>query len=182
MQTILKALSWLPARSHAITRRGICHAPCRNNIALFAGTFDPPTLGHKDTITRASTLFNKLIVCVAINTSKSPFLPVEKRVNLLKEICRDLDNVSVVAHEGLLAKYALENDVNVFVRGMRDVKDFDTEYPLFVANQELCHIDTVFLLCAPRYRHISSSLVREIYRMNGPLESFVPKEVVDGLR
>jgi len=149
---------------------------------LFAGSFDPPTLGHEDTIKRAATLFDRLIVCIAINPTKKPFLPVPTRVKLLEDISKDLNNVNVVSYDGLLATYASDNNVQYLIRGMRSTTDFEEEYALYIANKEISELDTVFLLCDPRYRHISSSLVREIHQFKGPINHLVPSAVCQELK
>lgn len=145
--------------------------------ALYAGSFDPPTKGHLDIITRASCMCDHLIVCVAVNDTKhTPLLPLAVRIELLNALTKDLKNVSVVAYEGLLADFAKQNRVALFIRGIRNYIDFEREYALSIANRQLCGIDTLFLPCQPEFIHISSSLVRESLQFKGPIDHLVPAQ------
>lgn len=139
----------------------------KTKIGLCAGTFDPPTLGHEDMFKRALELCDQLIVGVAVNPAKKPLLPVSTRIKLLAELTASMGNVTVVSFEGLLVDLAKSKNASFLIRGMRSVKDFEDEYDLYVNNKALGGYDTVFVLCDEKYRHITSSRVREIYGLAG---------------
>lgn len=151
--------------------------------ALYAGTFDPPTLAHLDTIERALSICDHLLVCIAENPSKTNFLiPVSKRFELFTELVKDYKNVQVVMTEGLLVDFAKKNQVDFFIRGLRTIDDFEREFAMSIANFELSGIDTVLLLSRPNFRHISSSLVREIHKFKGKIDHLVPIEINNYLK
>jgi len=152
---------------------------------VYAGSFDPVTLGHMDVIKRAANMFEDLIVLVAKNPDKKGFLPVEKRLELLSEAIKEanLKNVSVESSSGFTTTFAKSEGADYLVRGLRDAKDFDGEMSLFNINRKLePKVDTVFLPTAPETSMISSSVVRTIYNMGGDISNFVPKCVNDFLK
>lgn len=149
---------------------------------LYAGSFDPPTFAHLDMIKRASILCGKLYVCIAINPNKPRFLiPALKRKELLQNLLQNYKQVEVILYEGLLVTIAKEKKVDFFLRGIRTVNDFESEYAMSTANRDLSGIDTLFLLSKPEFKHFSSTLVHEIHQFNGPLDHLVPPSVVDWL-
>ncbi|MDN5939977.1 MAG: pantetheine-phosphate adenylyltransferase [Salinisphaera sp.] len=150
--------------------------------AAYTGTFDPITNGHADVIRRAARLFPELIVAVANNTSKTSIFEPEERIELARTVLRDLDNVSVTGTSGLIVDFARAHGVSVLVRGVRGVADYEYERQMAVMNQHLNQdVDTVLLAPAPRYAHISSTLVREIALLGGDISGLVPAAVVEAL-
>lgn len=147
-------------------------------IALYPGTFDPITFGHLDLIRRGAKLFDKLIVAVAENQNKNPMFDFEQRVSLVKQVTKGIDNVEVCGFSGLLADFARKKQVNLFLRGLRSVSDFEYEFQLAYMNRRLVpEIDSLFLTPAEKYSFISSTLVREVASLNGCISEFVPPEV-----
>jgi pantetheine-phosphate adenylyltransferase len=150
--------------------------------AAYSGTFDPITLGHNDIIHRASKMFPKLIVAVGLNPSKNPKFSIEERVELIRASTVDLDNVEVVAFDGLVVDFAREHGVTVLVRGVRTVGDVDYEKQMAVMNRDLYpELDTVLLAPSPQFEHLSSSLVRELTGLGAPVKKLVPKAVIPAL-
>lgn len=158
--------------------------PRNHKIALYPGSFDPPTFGHLNLIERSSKMFDELIVLVATHPRKESFVPFDTRVELLREITKHLPNVIVDSNMGLTVDYAKRNGVCAFVRGMRPAGDFEPEYILAMSNYDLApHIETCWLATAPMYSHISSSLVKEVFRMGrgNEWQKWVPQAVVQYL-
>jgi pantetheine-phosphate adenylyltransferase len=152
-------------------------------IALYAGTFDPVTHGHLDVIRRAATLFDKVIVGVSVNPRKSPLFSTEERVEMLREVCRLIENVSVQVVPGLVVDHARAVGAKVIVRGLRAVTDFEFELQMASTNRALApEIETVFFTPAPEYHYLSSSTVCDIARFGGDVSGFVPPEVAQRLR
>jgi pantetheine-phosphate adenylyltransferase len=146
--------------------------------AVYAGSFDPPTIGHLDIIERAAALYDHLIVGVGVNTDKTPFLPTQQRVEALKECTQHLPHVEVRAFDGLLVEFAREQNCRVLVRGLRAVSDFDFEFRVALANRRLApEIETVFLLTREEHSFLASSVVKEIARLGGDYRQFVPSAV-----
>ena len=155
--------------------------PRSHKIALYPGSFDPPTFGHLNLIERASKMFDELIVLVSTNPRKEAFVPFDVRVQLLHEITSHLPNVIVDSNMGLTVDYAKRNGVCAFVRGMRPAGDFEPEYILAMSNYDLApNIETCWLATAPMYSHISSSLVKEVFKMGrgNEWQKWVPLPVV----
>jgi pantetheine-phosphate adenylyltransferase len=146
--------------------------------ALFAGTFDPPTLGHLDLIQRAAAVCDKLYVGIAINTSKTdPLFTVSEREAMLKTICRKIPHIEVVGFSTLVTEFAKEQKIDFLVRGLRAFADLEYEVRMALTNRQLSSIDTLFLLADEKYGHISSTLIREMGKFKGRLHDFVPKEI-----
>lgn len=142
--------------------------------AIYPGTFDPITNGHWDIIKRAAKLFEQVIVAVAANPSKAPIFSLEKRVDLAKAVLGDFDNVIVRGFNCLLIEFTKQNDAQVIIRGLRAVSDFEYEFQLAGMNRNLNpEIETIFLTPGTEYTYISSSLVREIAALGGPIDDFV---------
>lgn len=149
-------------------------------VALYPGTFDPITNGHLDIIERATCLFDKVIVAVAVTTHpiKNPLFTPEERVILIEEVVQNLDRVKVASFEGLTVDYARECSATVLIRGIRTFSDFDFEYTLASINRRLApEIQTVFLAPDEKYIFLSSSVVREVAKLGGDASSFVPESV-----
>jgi pantetheine-phosphate adenylyltransferase len=148
-------------------------------VAAYSGTFDPITLGHDDIIRRASRMFPKLIVAVGLNITKNPRFSMDERIELIREVVKDLPNVKVMGFDGLVVNFAKENGVTVLVRGVRTVGDVDYEKQMAVMNRDLYpELDTVMLAPSPEFEHLSSSLVRELTSLGAPVKKLVPKAVV----
>ncbi len=146
--------------------------------AMYPGTFDPITLGHEDLVRRALRLFDKVVVAIAENPGKEPMFTVQERVQLAKTTLADLDNVEVTGYSGLTVDFARENNLQVIVRGLRAVSDFEYEFQLASMNRHLTdEVETAFLTPTERFTFISSSLVREIASMGGDVTDFVSPKV-----
>ncbi|HPA27360.1 MAG TPA: pantetheine-phosphate adenylyltransferase [Acidobacteriota bacterium] len=149
-----------------------------NSIAIYPGSFDPPTNGHLDLIIRSRKLFKKVVVAVLRNTSKNSLLSIDERVKLLRECTKDLPGVEVDAFDGLLVDYARVRKSSHIIRGIRALTDFEYEFQIALLNRRLApDIETIFLM--PREEHVflSSRHVREVALLGGPLEKFVPPPV-----
>lgn len=146
--------------------------------ALVAGSFDPLTNGHLDVMARASRLFGRVVVAVLVNPGKAPLLTLDERLTLVGDSVRDLPGIEVVAFDGLLVEAARAHGATVVVRGLRSVTDFEHEWPMARMNATLLPgLDTVYLPAAPEWAHVSSSLVRQIHLLGGPIQTFVPPAV-----
>ena len=152
--------------------------------AIYPGSFDPVTFGHLDVIKRASEMFDVLVVSVLNNKVKSPLFSVEERVNILKEATKDLPNVQVDSFSGLLINYAAEKNINIAVRGLRAITDFEYELQIAQTNRKLSDgkLDTIFLTTSLEYAYLSSSSVKEIASFDGDISQCVPDFVVDLVR
>ena len=151
-------------------------------IAIYPGSFDPFTNGHLDILKSGSEIFDKVIIAVSYNINKKRFLPVEKRIELIKKSVSHLRNVEVDSFTGLTVEYAKEKGADVLLRGLRTSFDFEYELQLSQTNNALNKdLKTVFLITKPEYNFISSSMVREILANNGDISKFVPKAVTDFL-
>ena len=154
-----------------------------NTSAIYPGTFDPITSGHIDLVVRASKLFDKVIVAVAINPSKAPIFSLDERVALASQTLSELNNVEICGFEGLLVDVAKQKGANVILRGLRAVSDFEHEFQLAGMNRKMQpEIETLFLTPAEQYTYISSSLVREIAALGGDVSDFVAPCVRDALQ
>ena len=147
--------------------------------AVYPGSFDPVTYGHLDIIKRAAEMFDELTVSVLNNYKKSPLFSVEERVNILKEVTKDLHNVHIDSFSGLLIDYAKRNDFHVAVRGLRAITDFEYELQIAQTNRKLSNdeLDTVFLTTNLEYAYLSSSSVKEIASFHGDISQCVPEYV-----
>ena len=148
--------------------------------AIYPGSFDPPTCGHLDIIERASRLCDELIIGVMKNSAKTPLFSTDERVNMLKVITSDLDNVRVMSFEGLTVDFAKQNGANIIVRGLRALTDFDYELQLSQINKNLCEdIETIFLTTNLKYSFLSSSTVKEVASYSADISGLVPPYVQD---
>lgn len=152
-------------------------------IAIYPGSFDPITKGHLDVLKRAADIFGKVIIVVSINVNKKSFLPLEDRLLLIKESCKDLKNVEIDSFDGLTIEYAKKKNANVLIRGLRAVSDFEYEMQLSQANMSIApDIGTVFLITKPKYNFISSGIVKEIASYGEDISKFAPNCVVEYLK
>ena len=150
--------------------------------AVCPGSFDPVTNGHVDVINRAARLYDELVVAVLVNPGKAGLFTVDERMELLREACADLPNVTVDSFHGLLVDYCREHGVPVIVKGLRAVGDFEYELQMAQMNRELAAIETLFVPTAPQVGHLSSSLVKLGAAFGGDVSRLVPKVVDDRLR
>mgnify|MGYP003369628132 CR=1 FL=1 len=149
-------------------------------IGIYAGSFDPITLGHLDIIKRASRITKRLIIAVLNNNAKKPAFSVEERLELIRKVTKDIPNVEVMSFSGLTVDFAREQNANVLVRGLRAVTDFEYELQIAQLNHKLNpEVDTIFLTTSVEYSYLSSSIVKEIASYGGDISQFVPKEVVE---
>ncbi len=145
---------------------------------LYPGSFDPPTLGHLDLIRRGHALFPKVTVAVLRNGAKTPLFDVEERVGMLRSMTQDLKGVAVVSFDGLLVDYLKRLKNPAVLRGLRVVSDFEYEFQMALMNRKLDPaFEVLYLMPDERYSYISSSLVREVARLGGRVDQFVPPEV-----
>jgi pantetheine-phosphate adenylyltransferase len=151
--------------------------------AMYPGTFDPFTNGHNDLVRRASRIFDKVVVAIAANPNKAPLFPLEKRIELARKVVADLPNVAVMGYTGLTVEFAVQNDLNVMMRGLRAVSDFEFEFQLATMSRHLSdQVETVFLTPTEQFNFISSTLIREIASLGGNVSEFVHPAVADALR
>ena len=152
-------------------------------IAIYPGTFDPPTNGHLDLIERGSRIFDELIVAILRNPEKAPLFGLEERKNMLEAMTEGLRNVSVDTFEGLTVDYALKVKANAVLRGIRAISDYEYELQMALMNRKLQpEVETVFLMPAEQYSYLSSRIVREIAKLGGPLNGLVPAMVEERVR
>lgn len=155
----------------------------KRNLIIYPGSFDPPTNGHLDLITRASNLFDELVVAVLAHDSKQPLFNVEERLEMLREASRHLSNVSVDSFGGLLVDYARKRNAQLILRGIRAVSDYEYELQMALMNRKLdSKIETVFMLPAETYSYLSSRLVKEVLRLGGDIHDLVPPLVEKRLK
>jgi pantetheine-phosphate adenylyltransferase len=146
--------------------------------AIYPGTFDPVTNGHLDIIARASKLYTKVIVAVAVNRGKSPLFTLEERVELVKSVTVEFSNIEVIGFDNLLVDCAKQQNATVILRGLRAVTDFEYEFQLAGMNRKLApQLETMFLTPAEQYEFISSTMIREIAQLKGNVSCFVPNAV-----
>ena len=151
--------------------------------AIYPGSFDPITNGHLDVLQRASGLFDELIVAVARDNAKQSLFTVEERVELLQAATEHLPNLKVMPFEGLLVDFARQQQAMALVRGLRAVSDFEFEFQLALMNRKLePNLETMFLMPREELTYISSRLVKEIARLGGTVNQFVPPHVVAALK
>lgn len=144
-------------------------------IAVFPGSFDPITKGHESVIIRASSLFDKVIVAVGINSTKRYFFDLETRVEWAKKVFGNYDGIEVDSYQMLTVDYCRERNAKYLLRGLRNITDFEYERNIAHMNHALNDtVETVFLLTEPEYAAINASIVREIYRNGGDVRAFVP--------
>ncbi len=151
--------------------------------AVYPGSFDPVTYGHLDVIKRAAKLTDELIVGVLYNKQKTALFSVEERVRMLEEVVKGIENVKVVAFEGLLVEFAKELNVNMIIRGLRAVTDFEYELQMAQTNQKLeSDIETLFLATSLEYSYLSSTVAKEVALFGGNIDQFVPPLVVEKVK
>ena len=151
--------------------------------AVYPGSFDPVTKGHLEIITRAAALVDELVVGVLNNNAKSPLFSVEERVNMIKDVTRDLPNVRVESFTGLSVDFVKKCDAGFIVRGLRAVTDFEYELQMAQTNRSIDHgIDTIFFTTELNYAYISSTIAKEVAFYGGDISGFVPEQIVERVK
>ena len=149
-------------------------------VAVYPGSFDPPTNGHLDIIERSSRVFSRVIVAVALNLRKNAFFTPAERVRMLKRLTSTMGNVEVTSFRGLLVDFAHVQEAHVLVRGLRAISDFEYEYQMAQMNRKLDQeVDTVIMMTGERHSAISSNIVKEIAMLGGKIDDLVPPLVRD---
>ena len=144
---------------------------------LIPGSFDPPTNGHIDVISRCAKVFDEVLVGVVVNPSKKSLLSTETRELMLNEIFSETGNIIIKTFKGLLVDFAKDNDVKAIVKGLRAMTDFDYEFQMAQMNSNLADFETIFIPASPEYGYVSSSMVKEIDSYGGDISKLVPKNV-----
>ena len=149
------------------------------STAIYPGSFDPITLGHLNIIRRASKIFDKVVVCVMVNSSKNPMFTRDERMELIERVVKRFPNVEVDTSSILLAEYAKRYEGAVLVKGLRAVSDFESEFQMAMINKKLNpELETVFLTSSEKYTYISSSVVKEMAKYGADLTELVPTEIL----
>jgi len=151
-------------------------------IAVYPGSFDPITFGHLDIINRAQKLFDEVIIAVARNEKKVPLFTIDERVDMIKSVMKDNQRVTVDTFDGLLVDYARSRKAQAIVRGLRAISDFEYELQMAQINRGISReVETVFLMTSVFYSFLSSSIVKEVYSLKGPVDGLVPPLVKKAL-
>lgn len=151
--------------------------------AVYPGSFDPITLGHLDLIQRSCQMFEKVIVLVAVNSSKNYLFTEKERIQMIQASVTHLKNVEIDSFEGLTVEYAKKRNAKTLIRGLRAVSDFEKELQMAHTNQSLCQeVETIFLATSTEYSFLSSSVVKEIARFGGDVSHLVPSIVATALK
>lgn len=158
-----------------------------SKTAVYPGSFDPITNGHLDIIKRASRIFDKLYVSILTNSAKTSAFSLEERLDMIRRVTAEYDNVEVDSFSGLLVNYLNKKDATIVVRGLRAVSDFEYEFQMALTNHKLeKNIETLFMMTSAKYSYLSSSIVKEVARHGGNLEDLVPdclvREIADKLK
>ena len=153
-------------------------------IAIYPGSFDPPTNGHLDLIERGSKILDQLVVAILRNPEKKdPLFTIEERIEMLREVTRGCANVEVESFNGLLVDYAVRRQARVILRGLRAISDYENEMNMALMNRKLDpNLETVFMMPAVAYTFLSSRLVREVVQLGGDVRGLVPPMVEERLR
>ncbi len=148
-------------------------------IAIYPGSFDPITSGHLNIIKRAANIFDRLIVCVMVNSAKTPMFTRDERVKMIKSVVADISNVEVDSSDELLAEYAKRKGSCVIIKGLRAGSDFENEFQMALVNHKINpRLDTMFLTSEAQYMYLSSSMVKELGSYNVDLSDFLPEQII----
>lgn len=152
-------------------------------VAIYPGSFDPITSGHLNIIQRAANIFDKLVVCVMVNGSKSPMFDQDERVELIRRVTKDIPNIEVESSTELLAEYARRKGSCVIVKGLRAGSDFENEFQMALINHKINpNLDTMFLTAEHQYMYLSSSTVKELANYEVDLSDFLPEAIIPDFR
>ncbi len=152
------------------------------NIGVYPGTFDPITHGHSDIIARSLHIFDRIIVAVADNPGKHPLFDLTERVEMVKIVTQDYSRVEVVSFDGLLVTYVKQRGAHSVIRGLRAISDFEYEFQMALVNRKLdSEVETVFLMPSEEYAYLTSSIIKEVATLGGPVTDFVCPEVAQRL-
>jgi pantetheine-phosphate adenylyltransferase len=147
-------------------------------IAIYPGTFDPITNGHIDILERALELFDKVIISLAVNSTKEPLFSEQERLEMIKEVIRNYENVEVDSFQCLLVEYAQQRNAIAIIRGLRAISDFEFEFQMALMNRKIYKkASTVFLMPHEKYTYLSSTIIKEMARLHGDISQFVPEPV-----
>lgn len=150
------------------------------SAAIYPGSFDPITKGHLNIISRASKIFDRVVVCVMVNAEKAPMFTREERVAMIRETTKNLPNVFVDSSPKLLAEYAREQEIGVIVKGLRAATDFEKEFQMALINHKMnANLDTMFLTSEHRFMYLSSSVVKELGAHGADVSDFLPEEIME---
>jgi pantetheine-phosphate adenylyltransferase len=144
------------------------------NIAVFAGTFDPFTIGHKEIVGRALPIFDTIIIAIGVNDTKTPIFPLDERVKIIKDSFLTHKKITVETYTGLTGDFCIEKKAKYLLRGVRNALDFQYENDLAQANKEIFNLETVFFISSPTLTHVSSSFVRELIKNKGNYLKYLP--------
>ena len=147
----------------------------KKRVALFPGSFDPFTRGHESIVRRALPLFDRFVIAIGVNAGKNPFMSMEQRLQWIKNTFKNDPQVEVIAYTGLTVDAAREVGAQFIVRGVRLIQDFDNEKHLAEINRDLTGIETILLYTLPEYSHVSSSIVRELFRYGQDVSRYLPE-------
>src|SRR5947209_3723860 len=165
-----------PNRSAACS--GLERSDRMKRIAIYPGSFDPPTNGHLDLIERGAKIFDELVVAILLNEEKQPLFSIDERSAMLREMTRHCANVTIDTFNGLLVDYAVARGAQAVLRGIRAISDYEYELQMALMNRKLQpRIETVFMMPAEAYSYVSSRLVKEIFRLGGSVKGLVPELV-----
>ena len=142
--------------------------------AVFSGTFDPFTTGHLDIVERALPLFDRIIIAIGINEEKSPLFSLEERINMIGKLCINKEKIIIESYSGLSGEFCRRKNADFLIRGIRNSVDFQYESDLAQANKALFGLETVFFISSPTLTHVSSSLVRELFKNKGDYIKYLP--------
>ena len=149
-------------------------------LAICPGSFDPVTFGHLDIMHRAAELFDRVIVLVSVNAEKTPCFTAEERMEMIREVTRDIPNIEVAALDGLLADYVKKTGARAIVKGLRAMTDFEYEFQMALINKKLYDgAETVFLVTRSENMYLSSSVVKQVASFGGDISGFVPASIVE---
>lgn len=152
-------------------------------VAVYPGSFDPVTNGHLDIIRRAAKLYDRVVVGVLNNASKSPVFTAQERKEMIDSQTKDIENVSCDVFSGLLVDFAKQQKASVIIKGLRTVADFEYEFQMALLNKALDpEFETVFMMTDSKFSYISSSMVKEVAKYHGELDGLVPAEIIDKIR